>query len=257
MKLAGTLLVYMGNKFDYCYKEAIQCLLECTDHVFVLAGGDDDTFNDVIEMWGQSDKMTVAELTETRWNSINGKEKLSEFTNDVIGMAESAGYEYQFNLQADEIIHEKSYDAIHKAVETGQEGFMCNRINLWQNPYLQLKTTLPANRMPCSYNIVRLAKTKYRSIDDAESLGVDNVNCDFLEQIRIYHMGFVRKRDVMKEKIIHIQEQIFLVDHDKKLDGSDIFIPQRWFDPQTDLKPIDEPLPKIIQNWAKERYYKD
>ena len=58
----------------------------------------------------------------------------------------------------------------------------------------------------------------------------------------------------MKAKVINMQENVFQIDHDKKLDGADIFIPERWFSGE-DLRPIDEPLPEIIKNWAKERVY--
>lgn len=69
-------------------------------------------------------------------------------------------------------------------------------------------------------------------------------------------MGFVRKREVMKAKVINMQEGVFeMANHDIKLDRSDIFQPELWFD-DNDLKLIDEPLPLLIQNWAKERLYK-
>ena len=65
-------------------------------------------------------------------------------------------------------------------------------------------------------------------------------------------MGFVRDRKIMKDKVIHIQEKVFGVNHDPKLDGVDEFVPERWFS-ESDLQLIDEPLPLIIQDWAKKR----
>ena len=53
-----------------------------------------------------------------------------------------------------------------------------------------------------------------------------------------------------------MQEGVFeMGSHDEKLDGSDIFIPERWFNKE-DLRPIDEPLPSLIKDWAKKRVYK-
>ena len=69
-------------------------------------------------------------------------------------------------------------------------------------------------------------------------------------------MGFVRDRKIMKDKAIHIQRDVFKLDYDKKLDGIDYFEPDRWFNPKEDLKPIDEPLPELIKDWAKKRVYK-
>ena len=253
-KIAGVLFVYRGNMFDYCYLEAIKCLTECTNHVFVAAGGDDNTLEDILKVYSGDENVTIIPIAKEIWESQHGKEKLNYFTNICIEAAEKAGYEYQLNIQADEILHEKSYPEIRKAVITGFDGYMSTRINLWHSPYLQLD--VPQERKPCSTSIIRLTKTRYRSVDDAENIAVPLVNTYFEEGIRIYHMGFVRKREIMPSKIRHIQQQVFGMEHaDSKLDGMEIFDPTKWFDPLTDLKPINEPLPKLIQQWAKERYY--
>lgn len=253
-KLCGTLFVYNGNKFDYCFKEAIVCLFQFCDHVVITAGGEDGTFEDVIEICEKyPDMANVIKITNEEWEAQKGKEKLNYFTNIAIEYADRVGFQYQFNLQADEIVHENSYKAIRAAVLSGSEGYMCRRVNLWASPYMQLN--VPHNRLPCSNYVIRLAKSRYRSYDDAESLAVNNVNTDMADIIRMYHMGFVRKREVMKSKIINMQEGVFGVDHDPKLDQEELFNPDLWFDPQNDLKPIDEPLPEIIKDWAKERLY--
>lgn len=251
--LAGTIFCYNAQKFDYCFLEAIQCLLECTDHVFIVAGGRDNTYESVLNEFNKNENCTIIYLSDELWDLQKGKEKLNFFTNIGIEAAQKSGYEYQFNLQADEIVHEKSYSEIRKAIETNDEGYMCSRINLWNNCYLQLD--VPQERKPCSTSIIRLTKTDYRSVDDAENIGVPIVNTYFESGIRVYHFGFVRRFDIMKAKIINMQENVFGMNHDVKLDGSEIFNPNLWFDPKTDLKPIDEPLPLIIQDWAKERYF--
>ena len=252
MKLAGTLFCYNAVSQDYCVKESIISLSRLCDHVFVVdAGSTDSTQFEIANL--DIDNMTFIILSNKDWQKQKGREKLNYFTNIAIEAAEKAGYEWQINLQADEIIHEKSYDAIRKAIEEDCSSYMCRRINLWKSPYLQLNVT--QDRLPCSENIIRLTKTKFRSVGDAESIGVDYVDFKYLNDIRIYHMGFVRKRDIMKYKAIHIQEEIFGLEHDKKLDGIDYFEPDRWFTKE-DLKPIDEPLPAIIKDWAKKRVYK-
>ena len=60
----------------------------------------------------------------------------------------------------------------------------------------------------------------------------------------------------MKAKVINMQEGVFeMSSHDVKLDQEEIFNPRLWFELE-DLKPIDEPLPLLIKDWAKERIYK-
>lgn len=250
-KLAGTLFVFNGHKFDYCFMEAIKCLIEFCDYVIVVAGGDDGTYENVCTLSGENIK--IIKITQEEWDAHHGKEKLSYFTNIAIQEADRMGFEYQFNLQADEIVHEKSYGEIRKAVGLGANAYFCTRINLWESPYLKLN--VPQERKPCSTEIVRLAKVCYRSYDDAENIAAHDPDVYFLNGIRIYHMGFVRKQEVMKSKIINMQCNVFgMADYDKKLDQSDTFNPKLWFDGD-DLEVIDEPLPKIIQEWAKQRVY--
>jgi hypothetical protein len=65
-------------------------------------------------------------------------------------------------------------------------------------------------------------------------------------------MGFVRDRRIHPLKIKEMQGNIFQCGVDEKLNGMEVFDSTKWFSPE-DLKPIDEPLPKIIQNWALAR----
>ena len=66
-------------------------------------------------------------------------------------------------------------------------------------------------------------------------------------------MGFVRDKKKHVEKIKHMQAEVFRVGVDPKLEGMEVFNGEKWFDYKKDLIPIGEPLPAIIQQWAKER----
>lgn len=249
--IGGFMLVKDAVKYDYCMKEAIESLLGFCDQVVVVKVlSEDNTGAILTELCIEYPNLSVFHFHDHEWNEIHGKEKLSIFQNKAISQLKT---DYQFLCQADEIVHEKSYPEIRKAVETDGDAFMCNRINLWGSPYMQLD--VPLNRMPCSKSVVRLTKTGYKTYDDGENIEAPLVNTYFEIGIRIYHMGFVRKQEVMKSKIINMQENIFNTSHDVKLDQCEIFNPDLWFDPKTDLKPIDEPLPKLIQQWARDRVY--
>lgn len=250
-RLGGTLFVRNGVQYDYCFKEAIMSLKEFCDEVIVVDAGSDDIGTIEVLKTLEDSKTKIIYRDKEEWFEQHGREKLAFFTNKAI---EHLTSEWNFNLQADEIVHEKSYDTIHKAINSGlAEAYMCSRVNLWQSPYLQLN--VEHERMPCSKEIIRLTKSCYRSWGDGESIDAQCIY-DFVRSIKIYHMGFVRKREVMKGKIINMQEAVFeMGSHDAKLDGDDMFHPELWFDPKKDLRPIDEPLPILIQQWAKERIY--
>lgn len=247
--LAGTLFVYNGKSQDYCYMEAIKCLQEFCDGVIVCdAGSDDGTFEDIAQL--ASETTTIIGCNRREWEQQRGKQKLAFFTNKAIEMAEMMGFDYQFNLQADEIVHERSYKFIRAAIETGEESFHNRRVNLWGSPFTKLN--VEQERLPCSEVILRLAKTKYRSYGDGESIETPRVRTDFTDNIRVYHMGFVRDKKIHPKKIRQIQKDVFLVEPDAKLEGMEVFDPWRWFKP-SDVVPITESLPLIIQKWAVDR----
>lgn len=249
-RLAGVLFVYNGQIYDYNYLETIKCLHECTDHVFIVAGGEDETIDNIMGGIFNDGRYTLMIIMEAHWRGERGKEKLSYFTNIGIQAAEQAGYEYVLQIQADEVLHENSYGIIRKVIQSGCEGFMCKRINLWQDTFHQLN--VPIERMPCSTEIVRLAKTKYRSWDDAENIRCDDVNESYTNMIEIWHYGFIRDKKIMKDKVINMQENVFGIDHDPKLDNADEFKPDRWFS-KSDLQLIRKQHPKIMSEWIKTR----
>lgn len=250
--LGGSIFVRDGIKFDYNFTESIDCLLEFCDQVAIVdAGSSDGTKELLLEKYSNNRKVRLWCFESTIWNTIEGKEKLVYFTDRAIDLLST---DWNFYLQADEILSEKSYEYVRQAIESSKyDSFLCRRINLWKSPFL--KINVPQHRQPCSEIVCRLAKTKYKSYGDAESLRTDGATCghDFVEAIKIFHMGFVRKREVMKSKIENMQINVFgMANADDKLYQADGFNPDLWFS-HTELEPIKEPLPKIIQTWAMNR----
>ena len=251
-KLCGVQIVRNGVKYDYCFVESIKSMLPICDCVVVGYIESEDNTLELLTQIG-SDKLRILMLTEADWNFQDGCERLSYLTNACIQEADRLGYQYVLSIQSDEILDPISYPAIRAALNIGAEGYMCSRVNLWKSPYLELN--VDHSRLPCSNYVIRLAKTSYRAYSDAESIGVVAVD-DFVHHIKIWHMGFVRKREVMKSKVINMQIGVFsMQNYDSKLDECDVFNPDLWFDPKKDLKPITSELPLVIQDWAKERVY--
>lgn len=249
--LGGSLFIRNGEKYDYCYKEAIQCLLEFCDKVVVCVvptDADDRTIWEVLNMADGNQKLNVRIVEDRYWQAMEfqNKHRLSIFTNYAIEMLDT---DYVFNLQGDEVVCPSSYEYIRKAINEGSEGYLCSRINLWGSPKTQLN--VPHERKPCSTEIVRLTKTCYRAYDDAESIAAP-VDSKYLEQIKIWHMGFVRSRKVHPAKIREMQGSIFKCGIDAKLDGMEVFDSTKWFSGD-DLIPIEGELPPLIRRWAKER----
>lgn len=247
--LGGSLFIRNGNKFDFCFKESIKCLLEFCDKVVIcVVPTDDGTYETVLDMASMDKRILIRGIKDADWHhmAFHTKHRLSIFTNYAIEMLDT---DYVFNLQSDEIVDPSSYEYIRKAINEGAEGYLCSRINLWGSPKTQLN--VPHERKPCSTEIVRLTKACYRAYDDAESIAAP-VGSKYLDQIKIWHMGFIRKREIHPAKIREMQGNIFKCGVDQKLEGMEVFDSTKWFS-DADLIPIEGELPPLIRQWAKER----
>lgn len=247
--LGGSLFIRNGEKFDYCYIQSIWSLLQFCDKVSIcVVPTDDNTFRNVWNTFHKMSNVVIRTIEDDDWGKMHfhAKHRLSIFTNYAIEMLDT---DYVFNLQGDEILDPSSYEWVSRAIEEGQEGYLCKRINLWGSPKTQLD--VPHHRKPCSTEIVRLTKTCYRAYDDAESIAAPCVDT-YLDKIKIWHMGFIRKREIHPAKIREMQGNIFKCGVDAKLEGMEIFDSTKWFT-SDDLIPIEGELPPLIRQWAKER----
>lgn len=249
--LGGATFTWNAIEQDYCIIETLNCLYELCDEMSVCYGGNDGT-DKLISYWISSHNKKPVRyrlINEKEWHRQEGREKLSFFSNIAIGLLQT---EYTLYVQADEVVKESCAPFIRQAIETGEEAFMISRINCWQSAYSMLNVS--QNRKPCSTEVIRLAKTKYRCVDDAESIGVPEVSLKFVPDIRIYHVGFVRDKHKHLTKIRHMQEKVFLWEVDKRIhDNTNGFDCWKWgFTPQ-DVVPIPEKLPKFIKQWADAR----
>jgi hypothetical protein len=256
--LGGSTFVWNGIKQDYNFIETLNCLYELCDEISIAVGGDDGTY-EAFQGWlcaqiGEVPKypkpIKFIHIFQSEWDSQQGREKLSYFSNKAIAALET---DWNFYLQCDEIIHEDSFEYIRQAIEHDVEAYVCRRLNLWGDPYHMLDVS--QERKPVSTEVIRLAKTQYRCIDDAESIGVPEAHVfGDLDLIQIFHMGFVRDKTKHIQKIKHMQRDVFLMDYDKRADLSPVFDPWQWGFSKEDVIPIPRPLPKFIQKWAEDRY---
>lgn len=247
--LGGSLFIRNGNKYDYCYREAILSLQAICDHVVVLDAGSDDGTQDELKKLANS-KTTLIFCNNDEWEE-QGRErfKLAYFTNKAMAFLDT---DWHLNLQADEVIHENSYDAIREAIsDDTAHGYWCKRINLWGSSEHELNVV--NERKPVGTEVLRLARNGYQSVEDAQSIHCPSAKWDYLNKIRMYHFGFVRNKYVHCEKIRHMITEIFNWEMDKKVEAMDgVFDPWAHFS-REDLIPIWEPLPEVVKEWAAER----
>jgi glycosyltransferase involved in cell wall biosynthesis len=245
--LGGVVWAYNHLSLDYCLPQCVAGLQELCDQVIVLdAGSTDGSSEAILQM--ASANVTPVNLGRDEWHKHKGREKIAYFQNLALAFLST---DYYIVCQADEVLHQDSFPKIREALASGAESFMVTRFNLWGSPYKYLN--VPLDRQPCSPQVIRISKCDYLSVDDGENIGAAGVCFDYVNDIRIYHMGFVRDCRVMKDKIIHMQTGVFeMADYDEKLKTQTIFDWRAWFS-EEDLTPIPEELPIFVQTWAKER----
>lgn len=248
--LGGSLFVADGLKYDYCFCEAINSLAAVCDQVAVIFFNPED-YAKCMEQCQIPVHCGLAFSLKpyADWDNNSNQERLSYWTNKARDMLST---DWQFNLQADEVIHESSFPFIRQAIESQTDnGFRVRRLNLWRDPCHYLD--VPDGRKPVSDYVCRLARTSCDSYGDGESLTIPGgANVAYEDSILIYHMGFVRDPKVHIAKINNMGK-IFGWGDEPKLRGLAEFDPYKFFG-DNDLKPIPQPLPKFVEQWAAQRY---
>ncbi len=244
--LGGIVFCIDAIRYDYNIEETIQCLQELCDEVVVLDAGSNDGTVELIKKY-ENDKTTIVCLGRDEWDKQKGREKLAYFQNLALSFLNT---DYYFLLQADEILTEDSFGYIRMAINgIAHDSFVCSRVNLWGdcNHYINVSIS----KQPCSTVVNRLARTDKKSHGDGESIEA-KASVEFVNKIKIIHYGFVRKKEVMRDKVFNMQTRVFEIAHDPKLDQSEIFDSTLWFKGK-ELSPINFEHPKYIKDWVKNR----
>src|SRR6185503_6629055 len=143
---------------------------ELCDEISVVDAGSQDGTVDILKTLEDA-KTKITYLSKDEWDAQHGREKLAYFMNRAIELLDT---EWQFALQADEGIHENSFPVIRHAIEYEVDAYFATRYKLGKTPYLMLN--VDQSRKPCSTEIIRLAKTQYRAVDDGEQIAVPSVH---------------------------------------------------------------------------------
>lgn len=253
--LGGSIFVRNAIEFDYCIAESIASLCAvCHKVVVVDAESDDDTVDLLASL---TEKHSNLELVfDVPWECAGNYERLARIANIA---RECLQTDWHFMLQADEVIHESSFEHIRAAVQ--QDKFhsgMVRRVNLFGDLNHCFRYDIPSK--PCSDEIIRLATIQNKAFSDAESLRVDPqfLTRDTLDKITIFHYGFVRDDAAMLRKCRNMQSWFNGTDSqiDPRFEGmSDVF-DWRKFWPVDFLMKIPMEHPVFSRDYAQQRQRK-
>lgn len=257
-KLGASLFIHNGLKYDYCLKESILSVLELCDEVVVLeADSEDNTIGLLHAMSKEYPKLKVYD--HGIWECATDFKRLSILANQARELLSS---EWHFMIQADEVLHESSFDTIKKLIsnDDGFDRYGCRRINLFKDFDHYIRFDLEQSRKPCNDTIIRLGKKEVETYSDAESLVPGGrLSNKYIEDLLIFHYGMVRKRDVALDKAISMQGWFFAdmdgIGVDKRLieqkEKYGVFKPEEFFQ-DADLAKLRWGHPKFAVEWVRE-----
>jgi hypothetical protein len=111
MKVSGFTICRNAVKYDYPIVEVIQSALPIVDEFVVNVGQSDDSTLNLIRSIG-SDKIRIV---ESFWDDSMTKDGLLFSRETNVALTHCTG-DWAFYLQADEVVHEKDYERIQKAL---------------------------------------------------------------------------------------------------------------------------------------------
>ncbi len=200
MKVTGFTIIRNAIKYDYPVVEAINSILPlCDDFVVAVGNSEDETLNLIKNI--NPDKINII---ETVWDDTlrKGGQVLAIETNKAF-QAINKDADWCFYIQADEVLHEKYFDAIKKAMKTYKndknvDGLLFKYLHFYGS-YDYVGTSSNWYR-----NEIRIIKNnkKIYSYKDAQGFRKDNNLKLKVKHIDayMYHYGWVKTPEAMQRK---------------------------------------------------------
>lgn len=205
VRVSGFAIIRNGVQYDYPFEESLRSLLPLVDELVVVVGkGQDETLARVRALAANDPKFRIFE-SEWDENLRKGGLILSQQTN--LAMSHCRG-KWGIYIQADEVLHEEDYPQIRAALAAADtrpevDGLLFDYVHFYGDFFV-------VNQNPSAYRreirAVRLDRQVvswkdaqgFRRSVDGEFPKLNVVRCG----ARIFHYGWVRPPEVMKEKTV-------------------------------------------------------
>lgn len=220
--ISGFTIIRNGIQYDYPFIESLRSMLPIVDELVINVGhGTDDTLNEIKKFITNEASGKKVTVFESHW-PLDDPEKrkegkiLSEQTNLAL---EKCNYDWCLYLQADEVLSEQDHSKILNATKQYANNAQVDGL-LFDYIHFYGSFDIVQNSRSAYRREVRVIKKSSgcRSIGDAQSFRHPDgtkpsvVHCGS----KIYHYGWVRTPDAMKEKTAFMDTLY----HGKSKDGS-------------------------------------
>lgn len=247
-------MVRNGNELDFCWKECVESLLGACDVVAVsVAKGEDSTEEEVREWVSHEPRLSINMYD---WPFPKGNPNW--FVEWIQYARMHTPSDWVLQLDADEVLHENSYDEVRKFVEGPMNRTaIVTRWNFWRDH----RHTIPQGYC-CGKHVIRIApKSVWMPSDGFHPDGNEAASMSRLTGIEIHHYGFIRKHEAFFKKERALQN-MFFNSYDPRLeaseqDGRDWSKREGVTGWEDKLDHYGGTHPAIMKDWLKERGFND
>lgn len=210
VKISGFSIVRNGVRFDYPFLESLRSLLPVVDELVLNVGvGDDETLA-LCKSFADHEGSGKVKIFESVWPLDDPERKksgriLSEQTNLALDRCEN---DWCLYLQADEVLHEEDVPLIRRAVEFASARELEAVVFEYRHFYGSFDV-IQNSRSAYRREMRLVRKTSgARSVGDAQSFRkTDGSKLEaVLSRARIFHYGWVRTPDAMREKTVFMDQ---------------------------------------------------
>lgn len=251
--LGGSLFIRNAVRFGYCLAEALDSLEALCDQISIVECGSDDGTQDVLADWVRGKRGSLRRIKIEFGHPWEVGEKWDRLAIIANAARRNLTTDWHFMLQADEVLHESAIPVIRQLIEGSEQAYFCRRLNLFVTPDTFVR--LDSNKKPCGDMVCRLGRADLEIVGDAESIGHPNPGRQHIDQILIFHYGYVRDGAAHIAKAIDMQSWFFGPGSQpdqrivKMRDEGNVFRPEVYFQAQ-DLSPIPVAHPAFSRDLA-------
>lgn len=254
--IGGCVCIRNGTAYDFCWQEAVRSLLPVCDEVVVCEAQSTDDTRQILNEWAKTEpKIKVCEYA---WPDPKGD--IDFWVKWLNFGREHLRSHYHFQLDADEVLHENSYDELRRGAEKPDTVLMCDRFNF----YKDAQHLIPPGHC-CSHKVNRFAPAHYFMSSDGQHETPVNRQGAILghlaapSTIQICHYGFLRYPKAFFDKARALQGAFFN-SYDERLaraepEGDEWMTRIQGVDWIDHLTPFTGTHPEIIKPWLAERGY--
>lgn len=249
MTLGGNVVIRNGNSLDFCWRESVQSLLPVCDMVSISDGQSDDGTQEEIREWMKREPKLVLNV----WPWPDPKGNPEWFATWLNYNREHIPCDWQIQLDADEVLSERSHAEVRQFIEGGRRTGIVTRYNFWRDH----KHLIPEGQCLGKY-VVRLApQNLFLASDGYDPRGEEAPRLAVKTNIEIFHVGFIRKRQEFFKKERLLQNYYFnsydpRLEAVEKVDGNWMDDP-RVCDYSRNPDRYEGHYPELLKPWLRER----